>query len=461
MPVDTKHPEYERYLPIWQQTRDAVCGVAAIKDSKKRLTYLPKPNAAETGKIADERYLQYVKRANYVNFTARTKNALVGAAFRKHPVYELPAGLEYLYEDATGDGLSLVQLAKDSLSNILECGREGFLVDYPQAPEGLSEEETNSLDLRASILPYVAEKIVNWKTSSVRGRQILSLIVLEESYQVTDDAFSHESEVQYRVLGLEDGVYYQQVFRDGEPYTDPIFPRDGAGRLFDFIPFIFAGAKNNDSTIDDAPMADIADVNLAHYRNSADFEESCFITGQPTLFVTTSLSVEEWQSANPNGISFGSRAGHNLGSEGSAALLQADANNLVREAMSDKEAQMVMIGARIIQDRGQNETAEAARIRFSSENSVLGDLVQNLSEALRKCIEWCGLFMNAEQDAVFEINSDFYDKTTDPQTIMAMIQLYDREIIAMPDLRGSLRKSGMINRDDEEIEQDLGTVSPL
>ena len=461
MPVDTLHPEYERYLPIWQQTRDAVCGVAAIKDSKKRQTYLPKPNAHETGKIADERYLQYVKRANYVNFTARTKNALVGAAFRKDPTYELPAGLEYLDDDATGDGLSLIQLAKDSLSNLLEVGREGFLVDYPQAPEGLSEEETNNLDLRASILPYTAEKVVNWKTSSVRGRQVLSLVVLEEEYAAGDDPFSHEKEVQHRVLGLMDGVYYQQVFRDGEPHTDPIFPRDGGGNLFDFIPFIFVGAKNNDSTIDDAPMSDIADVNLAHYRNSADFEESCFITGQPTLFVTTSLSVEEWKEANPAGISMGSRAGHNLGADGNATLLQADPNNLVSEAMSAKESQMVMIGARIIQDRGQNETAEAARIRFSSENSVLGDVVKNLSEGLRKCIEWCALFMNAEQDAVLEINSDFYDKTTDPQTIMAMIQLYDREAIAMPDLRASLRRSGMIERKDEEIEQDLGTVSPL
>jgi len=224
---------------------------------------------------------------------------------------------------------------------------------------------------------------------------------------------------------------------------------------------MFVGAKNNDSTIDDAPMSDIADVNLAHYRNSADFEESCFITGQPTLFITTSLSVEEWKEANPAGISMGSRAGHNLGADGNATLLQADPNNLVSEAMSAKESQMVMIGARIIQDRGQNETAEAARIRFSSENSVLGDVVKNLSEGLRKCIEWCGLFMNAEQDAVLEINSDFYDKTTDPQTIMAMIQLYDREAIAMPDLRASLRRSGMIERKDEEIEQDLGTVSPL
>ena len=60
-----------------------------------------------------------------------------------------------------------------------------------------------------------------------------------------------------------------------------------------------------------------------------------------------------------------------LGDTGSATLLQADANSLVGDAMIKKESQMVAIGARIITDRTGNETAEGARIRFASENSVL------------------------------------------------------------------------------------------
>ena len=84
-------------------------------------------------------------------------------------------------------------------------------------------------------------------------------------------------------------------------------------------------------------------VNIAHYRNSADFEESCFLTGQPTLFITHSLSMEQWTEYNPGGIKLGSRAGHVLGDTGSATLLQADANSLVGDAMIKKESQMVAI----------------------------------------------------------------------------------------------------------------------
>ena len=77
-----------------------------------------------------------------------------------------------------------------------------------------------------------------------------------------------------------------------------------------------------------------------------------------------------------------------LGESGGATLVQADPNNLVLEAMKAKENAMIAIGARIVTDRGGNETAEGARIRFASENSVLGDIVHNLSQAIEQCLAW-------------------------------------------------------------------------
>src|SRR6056300_1026880 len=394
MTVESHHPQYDLYLPLWVQTRDSVKGSVAIKDKKHKYLPVPDNNTLDERKGTETmRYRQYLKRALFTNFTARTKNALLGAAFRKDPMYQLPEGLEYLIENATGDGLSLTQMAKDELSNLLETGRCGFLVDYPETPQGLSAEEVREYGLAASIIPYTAEQIINWKTHNMYGRKMVGLIVLAETYQDDENAFDHEEKTQYRVLRHREDGYTQQLYRDGEPYGEEIYPRKADGSTWDYIPFQFVGSKNNDATIDDSPLADIADVNIAHYRNSADYEESCFITGQPSLFITHSLSPEQWLEYNPMGVKLGSREGHVLGEAGSATLLQASPNSLVQEAMKAKESAMVMIGARIITDRGNNETAEGARIRFASENSVLGDLVHNLSEAIEICIEWCGEFM--------------------------------------------------------------------
>tara|TARA_B100000497_G_C7510888_1_gene311225 strand:- start:47 stop:784 length:738 start_codon:yes stop_codon:yes gene_type:complete len=243
-----------------------------------------------------------------------------------------------------------------------------------------------------------------------------------------------------------------------------VYPRKADGSTFDYIPVVFVGSQNNDATVDDAPLSDIADVNMAHYRNSADYEESCFITGQPTLFITHSLTQEQWKEYNPEGIKIGSRAGHVLGETGSANLLQSNPNNLVMEAMNAKEQQMIAIGARIITDRGNNETAEGARIRFASENSVLGDIVGNLSAAIKTCIYWCGEYMGVDtDDCVFKINREFYDKTVDPQTIMSLVTLLDRQIVSSQDIFDRLKSGGLIDADRtlDDVRDELGDLSPL
>jgi hypothetical protein len=478
MPASTQNPKYLLYYRTWQQTRDAVCGSVAIKNKGAR--YLPVPDG-ETGvegalnrsntRFASEdnrgtatlRYRNYIKRAVYTNFTGRTKNALIGAVFRKGPTIVLPEAINYLISDATGDGLSLTQLAKDELSNILEVGRAGFLVDYPQAGSGLTEEEVAMLDLRASIVPYTAEQIINWKADIINGRKLLNLVVLEEDYPHDDDEFGHETKKQQRVLRLTPEGYSQQLYREEEPFTEEFYPAKADGTRWMEIPFIFCGSKNNDASIDDAPMADIAEVNLAHYRNSADYEESCFLTGQPTLFITHSLSDEEWQRFNPTGIKLGSRAGHVLGATGNATLVQAQANTIVREAMNSKVQEMISIGARIVTDRGQNETAEGARIRFASENSVLGDLVHNLSEALYKSIEWVAEFMGVTGEIEFYLNDEFYDKSVDPQLIMSMVTLLDREIIGEEDIFERLKSAGLVEpeRTLEMVRSERGLNNPL
>ena len=464
MTVEDKNPQYETYLPVWQKTRDSVRGSVAVKD--KRQVYLPVPDSESSdGRIGVEslRYQQYLKRALFTNFTGRTKNALVGAAFRKMPVLEIPVALDYLLNDATGDGLGLVQMAKDELSNLLETGRAFLLVDYPQAEDGMSAEDVTALDLKASIVPYEAEQVINWRTEAVRGRKLLTLCVIAEQYKSGGDEFGHDTEAQHRVLRLREDGYTQQLYREGLPYTDEFYPRRADGSVWDLIPAVFVGSKNNDASVDDAPLSDIADVNIAHYRNSADYEESCFLTGQPTLFITHSLSMEQWQEYNPNGIKLGSRAGHVLGEAGSATLVQADPNNLVLEAMRAKENAMIAIGARIVTDRGGNETAEGARIRFASENSVLGDIVHNLSQAIEQCLGWCGEFMGTGDLAEFEINREFYDKSVDPQLLMSMVTLLDRQIISNQDIFDRLKAGGIIAADRklEDVAEELGELAPL
>jgi hypothetical protein len=133
------------------------------------------------------------------------------------------------------------------------------------------------------------------------------------------------------------------------------------------------------------------------------------------------------------------------------------------EAMKAKEQAMVMIGARIITDRGGNETAEGARIRFASENSVLGDIVSNLSQGLEKAIGYVCEFMGVTGDYYFQINSEFYDKSVDPQMIMSMITLLDRNLIGDIDIFERLQSAGLIDtaRTLDNVREERELANPV
>lgn len=459
MSVDERHPEYKKHLDRWTLVRSVI-----DSDAKKYIK--------EIDSNDPNRNTQYRDDAILTNFTSRTKNALVGSVFRTPPIVVLPTALEYLVVDATGGNLSLNQLTQEVVGDVIEIGRFGLLVDYPAAEDGLTGDEVAQLNLAARIYPYKAESIINWQNTQMNGVTFLSMVVLKETVDVlSEDGFAWETKDQYRVLRMVDGVYEQHLYNDTLELVAVFQPKrggtdrsQGAGAVFNYIPFTFIGSENNDSKVDNAPLYDLAGLNIGHLKNSADYEESVHITGQPTLFISSGYSAEEFKSANPNGIKIGARAGHNLGESSSATMLQAQPNQLADVAMQRKEQQAVMTGARLIMPQSGVETAEAARIRYSSENSVLSTVVNNVSDGIESALEDAAEFMGvSDEEIVYKLNTQFYDRSMDPQLLMAQIQLLDRGIIAESDLRSNVRQAGMIEADrtDDDIKEEAGEVDPL
>ena len=93
-------------------------------------------------------------------------------------------------------GTSLSAFSKKLVSEIINVGRAGTLIDWNGEPEP-----------RAYAVAYTAENIINWRTSRVNGRNVLTLLVLKETCQTDDtDPFEPEEIEQLRVLKLVPGV---------------------------------------------------------------------------------------------------------------------------------------------------------------------------------------------------------------------------------------------------------------
>lgn len=456
MSVKTTHPEYLAKSALWKMVRDACRGDYAIKEGEQ--TYLP----AEFAKAYPDRYAEYKQRAIFMGVTGRTLDSLVGMIFRKPAASKFPTALESLIEDIDGSGQSLEQISKQAAADMLQTGRYAFLVDSQEAPEGLDSEQERALGLRPTISAYAAEAVKNWKTGTINGRKILTLVTLEEQRLKDDqDEFGHDEETIYRVLRLTDGVYTQQLYNSkDEPLTDLIAPRTKGGKTLDHIPLHFAGSQNNLPDVDQPPLYDLAVMNIGHYRNTANVEESGYLITQPFVHIDIGDTTPEfWQKENPNGVEMGSRRGITT-VKGSVSVVQAAATDYNLTLMDRKEAQMVMLGARLVQRGGQAETAEAARINASAEASTLDTLVSNLSEALEAALEDMALFLGEPESSVeFKLNSNFWESNLDPMTLQSVIAARQAGIIGSTDALYMIRKGAIELNQERTDEQILGDAA--
>jgi len=487
MPASDQHELYVKNKDRWQLVRDCVEGSDAIKNALSRgvstdnrqqtvtgihnllgSRYLPVPNPIDDSQENLDRYNQYKLRANYVNFTGHTKDGFTGMIGRKKSEIKLDPSVEHLVDNSDGAGQSLQQLIQSSISNTLETGRYGLLADFPVSQEGQTRAQTSGLE--STIKRYPTESIINWREAVISSHKVLTMVVLREPIDKVkdDDPFSVDVVNYHRVLLLVDGVYKQLLFDNDNKRIqfpngeDEIIPRKSDGSNWEEIPFQFIGSIDNDPNPDKAPLYDLAEINIAHYRNSADFEESSFLVGQPTP-VINGLTQAWVDDVMKNGVTFGSRSAVLLPTEADAKLLQASPNQMPDRGMELKEQQMIKTGAKIITDSGGVETAEAAKIRFAGQNSKLGMLVTNVEKGIINTVNWAMEFMGGSGDNEVELNRDFYEATMDPQLLVANMQLLDRGIIAKSDMRSNLRKKGLIEpeRTDEEITKEVGDISPV
>ena len=456
MPVSETHAEYNKNVDKWKLTRNAATGLS-FEDAR---LYIMRRTHEE-----QDQYYHRVEKAIYTNYTGRTREGLKGAIFRLPPRIELPPDMEFMLENADGAGQSLTQVSKLAADEIMETGRFGLLADYPMVDEDLTVEQVRRMGLQPHIATYTAESIINWHVHILNGRRQLGMLVLKENSPVHYDEFTWDYVDRYRVLRLNDSQQYTQQLYDENcaAITEEIVIRGASGQPFDYIPFHFIGSRDNLPDIDEPILYDIARVNIGHFRNSADQENNLSVHGGGTLVVSTDMSPEAFQSANPGGITVGENAGLVLSEGGKAELLQLGPASAIGTEMTHKEQMMVQIGAKIITKTGQR-TAEEARIQATSENSMLDTMVGNIDEAFTAVLYDCRAFISpTESDIVFSLNSDFYADSIAPQEIMAMIQGSDAGVMPKIDIVRRLIDAGWIQSEGtpEDILSDITQESPL
>jgi hypothetical protein len=475
MGVESVRKELTDRLPDYELIRDIIAGSRQVK--AKREKYLPNPDPLDTSRAGQLRYADYLARAVFYPATGRTLRGLVGMVFDKDPAIERPDRLLPVVMDAAGDGIHIDQQAKKTLYDVVSIGRRGVFTDYPETNGPTTVADANAGNVRPTIITIEAENIINWRFESFGSRKLLTLVVIRETYTKSDDGFVEEPGTRYRVLRLTKGangarVYTVELWEDAESRPTRSFtPVDGAGKAWDEIPFEFVGALNNEPSVDDPPLLDLAELNKHHFLNSADYEESVFLVGQPTpVFAgltqqwVKDVFREETDDGHggtkvENKVRLGSRAAVPLPEGGTATLLQAEPNSMAYEAMEHKEKQMIALGAKLIENTGTQQTATEASLDAVLDNSVLATAANNVSTAYRKALQWAWRYISGQvvdDDKVidYKLNTDFAGKLLSAQDRQQIIQAWTQRAITYTEMRWNMRRTGVAYLTDDEAKEE-------
>lgn len=443
MPINSTHPQYDALVPRWQRMTDVCNGEDVIKRGGER--YLPMPNKDIRTPEAMARYDNYKDRAVFVEVTKDTLDKYTGQAFKDDPVLNVNSQLDYMKRDANGAGLSIYQLAQKCFEAQLERGRFGLFVDYPATNDEVSQADVERNALRPTITYYSPESIINWRTKTVGGQTVTSLIVLHETVYETkdDDIFTSEQVEQWRYLGLDDIGYFVEVWRKADGtvqgnadgfvlHQERVYPTRSGNKLWDRIPFVIGGSDSNDWCEQNIPLESLAKVNLAHYRNSADYEQSVFTCGQVQAWMS-GVDQQRLDHLEKQGIRIGAGALIMLGDNGKFGFAQAEANNLAGEAMDKKYAIMQALGAKLSQssDKQIQRTATESNHEAGVQNSTASMAMANLNEifcdAILLAYEYLGItYDDKEGDYLFKASQDF----TSPVADSALMQNISQWVLA-------------------------------
>lgn len=449
-------PEVTEAGKKWTVVEDCLGGEITIREAREE--YLPKPQMIDLeGYNADARYESYLTRAVFYNVVKPTLEALVGQLFLRQPKIVLGDRLKPLLQNANEEGLGIEQLLRLCANNLLAYGRCGLLADFP-----ITDGEVTAASVDNGMLPtitfYEPWAITNWRVKHVNGKRKLTLLVLAEAVEFDDSANEFELQVEnrYRIYRLKDDAVTVEVWAEDEKLRESVKTITGGdGKPLKEIPFSFLGSKNNDAEIDDSPMYPIASINVAHWRNSADYEESAYIVGQPTP-VYTGLT-QEWLDRNyPQGIPFGSRQSVSLEAGSDAKMLQALPNTLAYEAMKLKEEQMVSLGAKLINPQQQIERKEAEiQIDAASQRSVLMTVRNNIQDAMLNTLRAAGAFLNTDTEPEVEMNDNFDLTTLSSEEHRQIRETYEGGHIDYGSLHSALRRSGFVKDTEDETRKKI------
>lgn len=459
--IATVHPELRSRLPQIQRCIDAIEGSDIIK--AKGEEYLPILGSQDSGE-----YDAYKLRANFLGATERTSIVMVGALMRKPPKINIPDKLKYLIEDTTGFNEGIEDFVRKIAGGLLATGRTAILLD-----------RTVGNSNRLYMSHYDSYAVTDWDIEEHPGQPPkLVRVVLEEDY-LERDGYIKYSKTRFREYFLQNGQAHVSFWEEAQTTRSKSnfniargqkqFEKQKTvkltqrGKPMDYLPISFVSyGPTNSYKVAKPPLLAIADINLSHYRTSADLEHGRHWTALPTPWFSGIREEDPIYLGSGKAMILPDPAAR-------AGFLEFTGTGLkaLSEARKEKEEQMAYLGARMLSGNSAgSENAEVARMNHSGEVAVLTDLARGISkgleDALKKAAMWEGL---PTKDISVKINTDYINTTMSPAELQSLTVAYQSGAISIDSYLRRLQQGEILGEEidieDEKERLELANTDNL
>lgn len=450
--VETPSAAHTEAAPILRRCRAAVAGQDAVAALTTEI--LPRPAG-----MTEREYGSYVARALYMNATQRTHDSLVGMVMQKPAQAEMPNALADLASYIDGRGSRLEDFARMAVSEVLEVGGWLAVVDHPERPEGvITAAQERALGLRPVVSYYPRESVLETRTGFVNGNEEFTFLKLAETWIEDVDEWTQEAREAVRVYDMAEGRVRVRVYRKtaaGWVLYNEAFPTARNGKGLTYIPAVAFGPESN--RFGKPPLLDLIDVNLAHFRNSADMEHALHFTGLPTPYVS---GVDPGDLPS---LTLGSATGHVFQSEHAKiqfATYGAEGLASLKQAMDDKVQMMAALGARMLAPESRAaESGEALAIRRGGENSALAKVADSVSRSIVLVLETLAEWEGITGAISYSLNTDYLPNRMNPQELTALMAAWQAGGLTSEELFERMKAGGIIRDDMDYAEHEAALLA--
>lgn len=241
-----------------------------------------------------------------------------------------------------------------------------------------------------------------------------------------------------------DGFYRVRIYRTD--LNTPAFEYTPMmnGKRLPYIPFVLIG-RNGEAIDPQKPvLLDLVDVNMSHYRGTADYEHALHFTALPTA-VVIGHELKEGQALKIGS----SEAWVFTDPQADAKYLEFSGQGLdsIKVSLERKEGMMATLGARILApEKRDAEAAETAKIHRAGENSVLGGIALGVGRSLAKAFRWAAEWAGAGSGTVeVKLNTEFFPAGLTAQDLTALVGALQAAAISPQTFYDNMRRGSIID----------------